>query len=131
MRKGKNTENLFSHGNARLRLQEQLTQQPKNDSHFVIWQITWPHSMPGSFPLILIPNSKRHYLKNKTKAQMFTDWQRFSNLGALFKFFYKYFLEKVNITIFFAVRLQLNLEWSRSFHSCYFPSWSNSLRMHL
>lgn len=40
-----------------------------------IWQTAQPHSMSGSFSLILISCSK---IKETIRKNMFADWQRFS-----------------------------------------------------
>lgn len=87
--------------------------------------------MLGSFPLILIPNSKIKGTNNNNITCSLIDKD-----VATVEHFSKSVTSAISLSRkseshhFLCCRTpQLNSEWSRSFHSCYFfASWSNSLK---
>lgn len=82
MNKGVTTKNLFSHSNGSF-MAAKVTDKaaPKTIQMLALWQRAQPHSMPGSFSLILIPKTK---IKETIRKNTFTDGQRFSDLRTRF-----------------------------------------------
>ena len=74
MNKGVTTKNLFTHSDGSF-MAAKVTDKaaPKMIQMLALWQRAQPHSMPGSFSLILIPKTK---IKETIRKNTFTDWAK-------------------------------------------------------